>query len=183
MTEDRKDAAPLIATASQTVGPFFHFGLTADGARYAGEPNPDAPRLQLTIVVTDGQGQGVSDAMVEIWVPGEVAAAPCAFARLPTDNDGTCRFETVRPAVSDAAAGVTAASHVNVCVFARGLLRHLQTRIYFRGDPRLSLDPVLALIPEDRRQTLFAVPDGTAADHWRFNLRLQGPDETVFFDV
>ena len=181
MTDQRKGEAPLIATASQTVGPFFHFGLTRDGMRYAGEPDPDAPRMQLSIRVTDGLGEPIDDAMVELWIPGDGPDAPAAFARLPTRGDGWCNFETVRPGPS--ADGERSAAHVNVCVFARGLLRHLHTRIYFTGDPALADDAVLALVPEDRRRTLLATPDGAVANRWTFDLRLQGTNETVFFDV
>ena len=73
------------------------------------------------------------------------------------------------------------AAHIAVCVFARGLLRHLYTRIYFEGDPLLAADPLLSMVPEERRATLLAArsPDGT----WEFIVRLQGDRETVFFDL
>ena len=181
MTGTSKDPDRLIATASQTVGPFFHFALTPDGVRNEGRPNPDAAAMQLAIYVTDGQGQAVGDAMIEIWVAG--GDGPCAFARLPTHADGTCAFDTVRPAAVTGGAGARQAAHVSVCIFARGLLRQLYTRIYFAGDSALDDDDVLALVPVDRRGTLVATSDSAHADRWIFHLRLQGPDETVFFDV
>lgn len=181
MTEKRTDPAGLIATSSQTVGPFFHFALTPDGVPNEGRPDPSAPAMHLAIRVTDGQGQAVGDAMIEIWIPR--GDEPCAFARRPTHADGTCTFDTVRPAAVSDAAGVRQAAHVNVCIFARGLLRQLHTRIYFAGDPALDDDAVLALVPADRRGTLVATADAGRADRWMFHLRLQGADETVFFDV
>lgn len=162
----------LVATGSQTVGPFFHFGLTADGAVNA-TPLPDGvPRIALTVRVTDGSGKPVDDAAVEVFYGLKASPAGCLFARLPTMSDGTCTFELASPS-----------AHINVCLFARGLLRHLHTRIYFDGDPGLASDPVLALVPEDRRATLLARRDAASPERWRFDLRLQGADETVFFDL
>jgi protocatechuate 3,4-dioxygenase alpha subunit len=192
VSETVTDAAPLIATPSQTVGPFFHFALTApDTCVPALQPMPHGERIALVVRVSDGQEVPVTDAMVEIWqagadeatVGGTRADVPYGFARLPTGEDGACTFETVRPRTGGDAAGGTHAAHVNVCLFARGLLRQLHTRVYFAGDARLDTDPVLALVPEDRRATLLATPDPAQPDRWRFELRLQGQDETVFFDL
>ncbi len=133
----------------------------------------DAPgeHIHLTVRVLDGDGAPVSDAMIELWQP------EAGFGRLGTNSDGWCRFETVRP---DRVAGATEAPHINVCLFARGLLRHLYTRIYFEGDADLDHDPVLSAVPEDRRPTLLA---RLSAGHtWEFVVRLQGADETVFFE-
>ena len=136
--------------------------------------------------VTDGQGAPVPDAMVEIWqaaAEGDGGPAPGRFNRMATSDDGSCTFDTLRPRrVADGRGGWQAA-HINLCVFARGLLRQLHTRLYFAGDPALAEDAVLALVPEDRRLTLVATPDGRSTDRWLFQLRLQGPDETVFFDI
>lgn len=163
----------LVATSSQTVGPFFHFGLTRDGAVNATPLPEGVPHLALTVHVTDGEGQPVGDAAIEIFYAAAGSAeGPCLFARLPTLPDGTCTFEVAQPA-----------GHVNVCFFARGLLRHLHTRIYFEGHPALATDAVLARVPDDRRPTLLARPVSPARDRWHFDLRLQGPDETVFFDL
>jgi protocatechuate 3,4-dioxygenase alpha subunit len=89
----------------------------------------------------------------------------------------------VRPAAVPGGAGARQAAHVNVCLFARGLLRQLHTRIYFAGDPALDDDAVLSLVPADRRATLVARRDPSQEDRWVFDLRLQGNDETVFFDL
>jgi len=186
----------LVATSSQTVGPFFHFAL-ADNATLGCLVRADTPgeRIRLRIRLLDGDGAPVPDALVELWQadadgvyvrlqdPKDVLtpAGFCGFGRLPTGADGACVFETIRPGPERDAQGRTQASHVNVCLLARGLLRQIYTRIYFAGDPDLQSDAVLALVPEERRATLFAQPGGTG--EWVFDLRLQGDAETVFFDL
>ena len=164
---------PLVATGSQTVGPFFHFGLTAapngrmiDRFPHSGEP------IRVRVSVRDGDGEPVSDAMIELWQSG-------VFGRMPTSAEGWCDFETVRP---DGPVSEGQAPHINVCLFARGLLRPLHTRIYFPAADVAS-DAVLALVPERRRATLFAVADADDPAMWRFDIHLQGAGETVFFDV
>ncbi len=185
----------LVATSSQTVGPFFHFGL-ADNAMLGRLVRDDTPgeRIQLRIGVFDGDGAPVPDALVELWQAGadgvyirpddprDVLAPPgfCGFGRLPTGADGACVFETIRPGAERDAQGQPQAPHINVCLLARGLLRQIYTRIYFAGDPALETDAVLALVPEGRRQTLLA---RQGADEWVFDIRLQGEGETVFFDL
>ena len=165
----------LIATASQTVGPFFHFGLTPQpNGRLVDRLQGDEP-ITLVVRVTDGDGQAVADAAVEVVQDG-------VFGRMPTDEDGTCTFETVRPRNATTNTAGALAPHISVCLFARGLLRHLHTRIYFAGDPAIDGDPVFALVPEHRRASLLARPDGARAGVWVFELRLQGEGETVFFD-
>jgi protocatechuate 3,4-dioxygenase alpha subunit len=178
MTGTGEGREALVATGSQTVGPFFHFGLTAAGAINAVAPPAHLPRVDLRVRVSDGQGQPVTDAIVEIFYAAE-AAASLLFARLPTGADGSCTF-AIAPPVPQKANGEST-PHVNVCLFARGLLRHLHTRIYFDHDIALHRDAVLELVPESRRPTLMARPDG--ANRWTFELRLQGVDETVFFDL
>ena len=172
-------AQPLVATPSQTVGPFFHFALTPVAAGHvAGAVEGD--RIRLRITVTDGDGRVVPDAVLELWVAhGSVSL----FVRMPTGDNGTCECETARPGCGSDATGAQQAPHINVCLFARGLLRQLHTRIYFTGDPSLDADPVLALVPADRRRTLLATADDTHPGRWRFHIRLQGPEETAFFDA
>ncbi len=165
----------LIATASQTVGPFFHLGLTPQpNGRLVDRLQGDEP-ITLVVRVTDGDGQPVGDAAVEVMQDG-------VFGRMPTDEDGTCTFETVRPPSATANTAAPRAPHISVCLFARGLLRHLHTRIYFAGDPAIDGDPVFALVPQHRRTTLLAHPDAARPGVWVFELRLQGEGETVFFD-
>jgi protocatechuate 3,4-dioxygenase alpha subunit len=161
------------ATGSQTVGPFFHFGLTPKPNGRLVDRLSGGEAITLVIRVTDGDGAPLNDAVVEVVQEG-------VLGRMPTGEDGTCVFETIRPRVS-ASEPANTSPHLFVCLFARGLLRHLHTRIYFAGDPVLERDPVLALVPQDRRQTLLARADDAAGRRWTFDLRLQGAGETVFF--
>jgi protocatechuate 3,4-dioxygenase, alpha subunit len=187
-----------VPTASQTVGPFFNFGLTADPkfGVVAGEAI-EGERIRLVFRVTDGDGAPApGDCMIEIWqadAAGRYAhsldphAADAGefhgFGRLETDLNGCCTFATVRPGRVAAPDGGLQAPHINVVVFARGLLRHLHTRVYFANDPANAEDSVLALVPAARRATLLAQPEGGEPALWQFEIRLQGEDETVFFDV
>lgn len=193
MSDESRD---LVATPSETVGPFFHFGLATDpGLGVVAEPSVAGTHIVLRFQVTDADGAPVPDALVEIWqVDGAGAPAPLpaspsqpaafrGFGRLPTGGDGCCEFRTVLPGPTTDDQGRRQAAHVNVCLFARGLLRHLHTRVYFPDDPAVAGDPVLALVPAARRGTLLARPDPAEPYRWTFDLRLQGQDETVFFDL
>ncbi|MBA3295523.1 MAG: protocatechuate 3,4-dioxygenase subunit alpha [Acidobacteria bacterium] len=185
----------LVATPSETVGPFFHFGLATDATLgCVADRFVPGESVKLRIRITDGDGSPVPDALVEIWqldADGKAAVlAPAGqkpafrgFGRLPTIEDGTCEFETVRPGRLAGGQAPSQASHINVCLFARGLLRHLHTRVYFSGDSALADDAVLALVPAHRRETLLARPDPDTPGRWLFDLRLQGEDETVFFNL
>jgi protocatechuate 3,4-dioxygenase alpha subunit len=173
-----------IPSASQTVGPFFDFALTTNPhlGTLAADGIP-GERIRLEFHVTDGDGAPArGDCMLEIWqadASGRYQAPGFnGFGRLETNQDGCCTFATIKPGRVEGQA-----PHINVIVFARGLLIHLHTRVYFDGDPANAADPILALVPEDRRHTLLAqsAPDEPAV--WRFSIRLQGEDETVFFDV
>jgi len=136
----------------------------------------------------------VTDALVELWqadAAGARSTEPAAgqappsfsgFGRLATNDDGWCTFETIRPGAESGAGGVDQAAHFTVCLFMRGLLRHLYTRIYFAGDPALETDPLLGIVPEARRRTLLAHPGADGAT-WEFTVRLQGDGETAFFDL
>jgi protocatechuate 3,4-dioxygenase alpha subunit len=181
-----------IATSSQTVGPFFHFGLTAD-ARLGDVAPPEAPgeRLQVRVRVLDGAGEPVPDAVIELYqadadgrYPDAAVEAPAfrGFGRLPTGPAGDCLFQTIKPGIVRTN-DVEQAPHINVCVLARGLLRQIYTRIYFKDDPALTVDPILAVVPADRRSTLLAEPSTSEPGLWEFVIRLQGGGETVFFDL
>jgi protocatechuate 3,4-dioxygenase alpha subunit len=107
----------------------------------------------------------------------------CGFGRLATDANGTCVFATIKPGRVPGNGNILQAPHINVSVFARGVLKRLATRIYFAGDPANQGDAVLALAPAERRATLLARPDPKRADEWSFDVYLCGERETVFFDV
>jgi protocatechuate 3,4-dioxygenase alpha subunit len=188
----------LIPIPSQTVGPFFHLGCTTKySVSCLAGPNARGERVRLICRVIDGNGVAVDDSMIEIWQadstgkynhPADLQAqAPdpdCSgFGRLATDGNGTCVFETVKPGRVAGNGGALQAPHFNVSVFARGTLTRLATRIYFAGDAANSEDAVLALVPEERRSTLMAHPDGSSAANWHFDIHLCGDHETVFFDV
>lgn len=185
--------SPLVASSSQTVGPFFQVG-PGNTDRYGRMAGPDTPgeHIVLRLRVLDGDDVPVQDALIELFQADANGGSPqgpaldmpapafTGFGRLGTDDDGWCVFETVRPGASGAGDG-REAGHINVCLFMRGLLRHLYTRIYFDGDPALDTDPLLSVVPAGRRSTLLAshLPDGA----WEFIVRLQGERETVFFDL
>jgi protocatechuate 3,4-dioxygenase alpha subunit len=185
---------PLL-TPSQTVGPFLHIGLTWDDGGDvvpAGTTNAVWVRGQ----VYDGAGAPVHDGMVETWQadvdgrfdhaddPRGAVAGPAGFrgfGRSATGPDGEWSIRTVKPGVVPAADGTPQAPHVDVSFFARGLLDRVVTRIYFADEADANeTDPVLCSVPERRRGTLVA--HGTD-DGYQFDIRLQGDDETVFFDV
>ena len=188
MNDASRDAGRLIATSSQTVGPFFHFGLAVNPAlgRVA-PPGANGERIELRVRVLDGDYLPVPDALIELYqadAEGRYGQPEFpGFGRLATDENGTCVFDTIRPGAVPDDRGGFQAPHVNVCLFARGLLRHVYTRIYFRGDARLASDPILALVPAERRPTLEACPVVGAPSTWEFTIQLQGDGETVFFDL
>lgn len=188
----------LPPTPSQTVGPYFHLGLTGPRsvARLAGAATK-GERVALTFRVFDGNGEPLNDSMIELWQanaagkyrhpddprPEAIDDDFWGFGRAGTEEDGSCQFETIKPGRVPGPGGVLQAPHINVTVFARGLLKHLFTRVYFAGDPANAEDPILALVPEERRPTLLLQPDPACAGHWLFEVHLQGEQETVFFDV
>lgn len=157
-------------TPSQTVGPFFGFALPFEGDYDAGEGGRgQAVRIEGTLV--DGDGQPVPDGLIEVWSQDQ-------FARCRTDEEGGFRFVIARP---QSMPGGGEAPHLDVAVFARGLLRHLVTRIYFPDEESSNAgDSVLRSIDAARRATLIAEPDGAVL---RFDIRLQGDRETVFFEI
>jgi len=152
-------------TPSQTVGPFFGFALPFENDATAAAGDSDHA-IRVEGQVLDGIGEPVGDALVE-------ASQGDQFARCRTDVEGAFHFTVHKPVASDAA------PHLNITVFARGLLRHLHTRMYFpEEDGANRVDRVLRLVDESRRPTLIARRDGEIL---RFDIRLQGEGETVFF--
>jgi protocatechuate 3,4-dioxygenase alpha subunit len=194
-------------TPSQTVGPYFALGLTARayGYEYDDVVGPDivtpiteGQRIQLLGRVLDGEGEAVDDAMIEAWQanahgrynhPADdrddrpLEPSFLGFARMGTgiSPDKTFRLRTVKPG----APGDGQAPHLSLIVFMRGGLNHLYTRVYFDDEARAnSVDPVLSSVPEERRSTLVARGENSAdGTVYRFDIHMQGPRETVFFDV
>jgi protocatechuate 3,4-dioxygenase, alpha subunit len=178
----------MTQTPSQTVGPFFSVGLISPGCNVLVGPRTPGERIRIEGTVFDGAGQRVDDALVEIWQADargryrQDPVFPC-FGRCGTDSNGRFFFDTIKPGPPDAPAGVRAAPHVNVIVFARGMLLHAFTRIYF-SDDRLDEDPLLGRIDAARRGTLIGVRTETATGVvYVWDVHLQGERETVFFDA
>jgi protocatechuate 3,4-dioxygenase alpha subunit len=175
----------LEVTPSQTVGPFFSIALPwPDGAFVVGTEAPGA--VVISGAVFDGEGAPIADAVIETWQADEQGAFGeregfRGFARVPTEDDGSWAIRTVKPAPVPAPHGAGQAPHIAVSVFCRGLLHRCVTRIYFADEQAANAaDPVLASVPEGRRETLLARPTD---DGYRFDIHLQGDDETVFFDL
>lgn len=188
----------LYATASQTVGPYLHIGLTGLNCADLTADAPDLAGQRIVIEgrVVDGRGEPVPDGMVEIWQanpagryrhPEDTREEPLVagftgFGRVPTEADGGFRFVTVKPGAVPDGNGRPQAPHIMVSVFMRGLVKHVATRMYFPDEPAANgADAVLSLVPADRRATLIAQADGS--HRYRWNIVLQGPGETVFFDI
>ena len=197
----------LPLTPSQTIGPFLAIGLPwPDGPFVVPEGTPGA--ITISGVVLDGAGEPVPDALIETWQaapdgsfahpddprgpgaawrPGAGAGSGFrGFGRCPTDAGGRYRIITLRPGALPGPGGRTEAPHIDVSVFARGLLDRVVTRIYFPDETAANAaDPVLAGITAgDRRATLIAVTEpGAGPGTFRFDIRLQGGRETVFLDV
>ena len=200
-------------TPSQTVGPFFAYGLSPH-SRCAWQPSdvydwketvganlvtPDATGEKIRIEgrVSDGDGMPINDAMIEIWQadaqgryasPRDARARPNTqfkgFGRSATDKDGVYSFDTIKPGAVPRPNGKQQAPHIVVCVYSRGMLRQVYTRLYFEGEAANDADAILALVPAERRGTLIAHKESRKGQTvYRFDIRVQGKDETVFFDI
>ena len=186
-------------TPSQTVGPFFAYSLTPREYAFAGIVTDDlrtddavGEPILIEGRVIDGEGVQVPDAMVEIWQAdgaGNYAGRGSnttfkGFGRSETKGSGFS-FRTVKPGLVAGPNGTRQAPHINVNVFARGILRRMFTRIYFAGEVANDGDPILTLVPADRRATLVARREGSVEGMARyvFDIRLQGENETVFFEA
>ncbi len=195
----------LPETPSQTAGPYVHIGLaleaagnpTRDQEIWSQMARNDAPGEHILVFgnVYDGNGHLVRDSFIEFWQADHNGSyqtdynlenAFNGFGRTATTFDaGEWTMQTVKPGVVNNAAGVPMAPHINISLFARGINIHLQTRIYFDDEAEANAkDPVLNLIEQpQRRETLVATRcerDGKTA--YRFDIRIQGEGETVFFD-
>lgn len=185
-------------TPSQTVGPFFHGGMLHEAMNVMVTPETVGERIRVEGYVYDGERSGVSDALVEIWQansagryrhaadqrPAPLDPAFVGFGRAGTDERGYFWFDTIKPGPVPFAGQQMQAPHLNVFVFARGLLDHLRTRVYFEDAAANAADPVLRLVPEPRRSTLAARRQGVDGRVvYRFDIVLQGDKETVFFNL
>jgi protocatechuate 3,4-dioxygenase alpha subunit len=179
-------------TPFQTVGPYFAIAMPAPGIWRLAGPAVAGERIRVEGRVLDGAGQPVPDALIETWQADAEGRYPdpaepdrgdgfAGFGRVPTDEAGGFAFETVRPGAVPGPLGALQAPHLLVSVLARGILTRLVTRIYFEDEPTNATDPVLRLVPAARRSTLLA--RRSADGPFRIDLVLQGPNETVFFDV
>jgi protocatechuate 3,4-dioxygenase, alpha subunit len=187
-------------TPSQTIGPFFHRALLHEEWKDPAARGAAGERVAIEGRVTGGDGAPVDDAMIEIWQANAAgrydhpehreAGGPLdpnfhGFGRTATGADGSFRLRTIKPGAVPGLGGAQQAPHINLSIFARGLLKRLATRIYFPGEPLNESDPVLSAVPVDRRATLIArvASAGAAERVLRFDIILQGDHETVFFDI
>ncbi len=200
-----QQSKPDGVTPSQTVGPYFAYGLTSNGKYDWNDafgnnlitPDTSGERIRIEGRVFDGDGAVVPDCMLEIWQadaqgrfsdPRDKRALPNSSFRdsaasAPTRKVATRSTPSSREQVADPD-GKPQAPHIVLAIFARGMLLHNYSRIYFDGEAANAADPVLALVPADRRATLIATRQpGTGSAVYRFDIHLQGDKETVFFDV
>ncbi len=185
-------------TPSQTVGPFFHFALPHNGDEVLVTDKTLGERITIEGRVLDGDGEPLPDALIEIWQANAVGRynhpddqqdkpldpAFHGFGRCPTDKNGRFHFHTIRPGPVPGPGNTLQAPHINVTVFARGMLKQLVTRIYFEDEEKNADDPILGLVVEpERRATLIAMKKSGAKSIYIIDIHLQGTGETVFFDV
>ena len=192
-------AERLVPTPSQTVGPFFHLALDRPEWADLARDNPGGERIVVEGRIIDGDNAPVPDACLELWQANAAGryAHPDdtqqdkpldpnfrGFGRVSTGADGGFRFTTVKPGPVPGRGNAQQAPHIEVAVFARGLLKQLYTRIYFADEAANEADPVLLSIEDPAvRRTLVARPAGSNPPTYRFDIVLQGENETAFFDV
>ena len=181
-------------TPSQTIGPFYFGTIIKAYHHQLAPPGVAGDRIELALTLYDGAGAIVPDGLFEVWQanshgrynhPEDRRNLPLdagfdGYGRASTDTAGCARFSSVKPGGVPWPQGGMQAPHINLSIFARGLLNRVATRLYFDGDPANADDPVLKMIDPARRATLLATqePAGT----WRLPIHLGGPKETVFFD-
>lgn len=181
------------ATTSQTIGPYLRIGLEWMVIEDIAPPGVAGERVRIEGRIVDADGKPVNDAAVEVWQanshgryahPEDTRDLPLerafrGYGRSLTDETGAYRFRTIKPGRVPGPDGKLQAPHLVVTIFMRGLLKQLLTRVYFPDDPANADDPILKLVPAERRATLIARRKG---DGLEWNVNLQGRDETVFFD-
>jgi protocatechuate 3,4-dioxygenase alpha subunit len=189
-------------TPSQTVGPFFSIGLERLATNAPWAPEIPGERISISGRILDGDNQPVPDALLEIWqadASGNYAQPETSagqqnhpeasannsfpgFARIPTNDRGEFHFTTIKPGRVPGPQSTPQAPHLAITLFMRGLLKHLVTRLYFAGEPLNDRDHILNLVDPARRSTLIANPSAKNPATFEWNIHLQGPQETVFFD-
>lgn len=201
-------------TPSQTVGPYYAYGLTPEGRKKwkpdeelyrwketAGDnlvtADTTGERIRIEGIIYDGDGKPIDDAMLEIWqadAQGRYAdprngkpipnSSFKGHGRSATDASGLFAFDTIKPGQVPGPGGRMQAPHIVFAIFSRGMLRQVYTRLYFPDEVANAADPVLALVPADRRPTLIATRSERGGQKvYRFDIRVQGDDETVFFEI
>jgi protocatechuate 3,4-dioxygenase alpha subunit len=186
-------------TPAQTVGPFYAMGLTSRTVNVLATDATQGQRIRVQGRVFDGDGKPIPDAMVEIWQanafgrynhPDDKQEKPLdpsfrGWGRSGTDENCFYSFETIKPGTVPGPGDSVQAPHINLTVFARGMLVHAFTRVYFSDEPANDGDPILKSIRNKaRRSTLIAARDEkNSKPVYHFDIRLQGKDETVFFDM
>jgi len=184
----------LRASTSQTIGPYLRIGLEWMVIEDLAPVVLAGERVRIEGRVVDADGKPVNDAAIEIWQanshgkyasPEDRQNKPIepgfrGYGRSLTDESGAFRFRTIKPGRVPGPHGKLQAPHLTVTIFMRGLLKQLQTRLYFPDDAANAEDPVLGLVPAERRATLIAQRRADGVLEW--NVALQGNNETVFFD-
>jgi protocatechuate 3,4-dioxygenase, alpha subunit len=200
MVDNEATADELIPTPSQTVGPFFHLGMARPNWADLTQDGPQGERIAIEGRVLDGDGAPVPDAVVEVWQANAAGRynhpddrqqdKPLdprfrGFGRVATDAEGRFRIATIKPGAVPGRGNALQAPHINVAVFARGLLKHLYTRLYFADEPLNAADPLLSSIDDGTvRRTLLACRAEPASPAlYRFDIVLQGKNETAFLDI
>jgi protocatechuate 3,4-dioxygenase alpha subunit len=190
----------LIPTPSQTVGPFFHLGMARAEWSDLSADNPGGEPIAIEGRVIDGDGAPVPDAVIELWQANAAGRynhpddrqddKPIdphfrGFGRVATDAEGRFRVVTIKPGPVPGSGNALQAPHINIALFARGLLKHLYTRIYFADEAANAGDPLLSSIEDEAaRRTLVARREGGAGPAlYRFDFVLQGNNETAFLDI
>jgi protocatechuate 3,4-dioxygenase alpha subunit len=197
VTTPHSHPARLRLTPFNTVGPFFKLMLRdrAEGTDTLVTPATRGERITIEGRLTDGGGQPILDGLIEIWQadaegryrhpqdPRHATVDPAftGFGRVSTGVDGTFTFHTIRPGVVADANGAPQAPHILISVLARGIMTRCWTRIYFDSEALNAADPILALVPDARRDTMLARPAG--GGRYRFDVVLQGEKETVFLEA
>lgn len=188
----------LPQSPSQTIGPFFHYGLLAGGENILVNEDTVGQRIRIEGVVLDGDGIAIPDALIEIWQadaqgyfdhpadPGQqkVDKSFRGFGRSDTTDSGRFWFRTIKPGSVPWNDESYQAPHINLRIFGRGMLIPSVTRLYFSDERANDMDPVLNSVEQARRQTLVAtLKESGELPCYCLDIRLQGEHETVFFDL